>query len=69
MPASAVDEVTEHWPQRCACGHVFGEAECHRVGDCVRHQIEELSELTAAVTERRALWGASADLDALLAIA
>lgn len=23
LPACAVDEVVEHWPERCECGHVF----------------------------------------------
>src|SRR5436190_9586646 len=27
LPAWAVDEVVEHWPERCGCGHVFSEAE------------------------------------------
>src|SRR4051812_1604249 len=27
LPAWAVDEVIEHWPTGCVCGHVFGEAE------------------------------------------
>ena len=32
LPAWAVDEVVEHWPQRCGCGHVFseGDARCGR---------------------------------------
>src|SRR5205807_1819069 len=25
LPACAVDEVIEHWPERCGCGHVFSE--------------------------------------------
>jgi hypothetical protein len=26
LPVCAVDEVVEHWPERCGCGHVFCEA-------------------------------------------
>ena len=27
LPACAVDGVIEHWPERCACGHVFSADE------------------------------------------
>ena len=27
LPAWAVDEVVEHWPERCCCGHVFSAEE------------------------------------------
>jgi transposase len=36
LPAWAVDEVIEHWPERCGCGHVFGSAEHTPVGESVR---------------------------------
>ena len=49
-----MDEVGEHWPVNCACGHVFGEAERHPDGEPSRHQIEELPQLTASVIEHRA---------------
>ena len=42
LPAWAVDEVVEHWPERCRCGHVFGEEERVAVGEPARHQVEEL---------------------------
>ncbi len=54
LPALAVDEVIEHWPSRCGCGHVFGEQEHDRAGEPVVHQIEELPELTVRVIEHRA---------------
>jgi transposase len=54
LPACAVDEVVEHWPSRCDCGHVFSEQEHEAVGEPVLHQIEELPELTVRVIEHRA---------------
>jgi hypothetical protein len=33
---SAVDELIEHWPERCACGHVFAAGELLAVGEPVR---------------------------------
>ena len=54
LPACAVDEVVEHWPMRCDCGHVFCEQERDPAGEPVVHQVEELPELTARVTEHRA---------------
>jgi transposase len=53
LPAWAVDEVVDHWPDRCDCGHVFDEDERVAVGDPVRHQVEELPVITVAVTEHR----------------
>jgi len=54
LPTSAVDEVVEHWPDRCGCGHVFCEAERIAAGDPVRHQVEELPVLAVGVIEHRA---------------
>jgi transposase len=54
LPACAVDEVIEHWPKRCACGHVFSEDERRAVGEPRRHQVEELPALTVRVIEHRA---------------
>jgi hypothetical protein len=53
LPACAVDEVVEHWPERCECGHVFAAGELFGVGEPVRHQIEELSAISARVIEHR----------------
>ncbi len=54
LPAWAVDEVIDHWPERCSCGHLFAEAEHVPVGGPVRHQVEELPVITVKVTEHRA---------------
>ena len=53
LPAWAVDDVVEHWPTDCECGHVFTEGELVAVGDPVRHQVEELPPITVTVTEHR----------------
>jgi len=53
LPAWAVDEVIEHWPERCGCGHVFGAGELVGDGDPARHQIEELPPVHVVVTEHR----------------
>jgi transposase len=54
LPACAVDEVLEHWPARCDCGHVFCEQEREAVGEPALHQVEELPVLTVKVIEHRA---------------
>lgn len=54
LPACAVDEVVEHWPARCGCGHVFCEREHRPAGEPARHQVEELPALTVSVIEHRA---------------
>jgi transposase len=53
LPLSAVDEVVEHWPERCHCGHVFAAGELRGVGDPARHQVEELPVISARVIEHR----------------
>lgn len=50
---SAVDELIEHWPERCACGHVFAVGELLAVGEPVRHQIEELPVISTQLIEHR----------------
>ncbi len=54
LPAWAVDEVVEHWPQRCRCGHVFSEGDGVAVGEPARHQVEELEPINIRVSEHRA---------------
>jgi transposase len=54
LPTCAVDEVVEHWPRRCGCGHLFSEDEHHSVGEPARRQVEELPQMTARVIEHRA---------------
>ena len=53
LPAWAVDEVIEHWPKRCRCGHVFSGDERHPVGEPARLQVEELPPITVRVIEHR----------------
>jgi transposase len=53
LPACAVDEVIEHWPERCGCGHVFSVDERRPVGEPARHQVEELPAITVRVIEHR----------------
>jgi transposase len=53
LPTSAVDEVIEHWPSACGCGHVFAAGELVSVGVPARHQVEELPRLAVTVTEHQ----------------
>jgi transposase len=53
LPAWAVDEVVDHWPRECGCGHVFGDGELVADGDPARHQVEELPPVHVVVTEHR----------------
>src|SRR5674476_583523 len=53
LPAWAVDEVIEHWPERCGCGHVFVEAERLAVSEPMRWKVEELPVISVQITEHR----------------
>ena len=53
LPAWAVDDVVDHWLDRCDCGHVFAAGELVAAGEPVRHQVEELPVVTVRVTEHR----------------
>jgi transposase len=53
LPASAVDELVDHWPERCGCGHVFSEGERVAVRAPARHQVEELPQIAVRVVEHR----------------
>jgi transposase len=53
LPAWAVDEVVEHWPSACDCGHVFAVADRVSVGQPTRHQVEELPVMAVTVTEHQ----------------
>jgi transposase len=49
-----VDEVVEHWPERCqACAHVFGEDERLEVAAPQRPQVAELPPIAVRVSEHR----------------
>jgi transposase len=54
LPAWAVDQVIQHWPERCGCGHVFAVDERDPVDEPRRHQIEELPPIMVRVTEHHA---------------
>jgi transposase len=54
LPLERVDEIVEHWPERCGvCAHVFSEQE--RVDGVApsRHQVAELPPTAVRVTEHR----------------
>ena len=53
LPAWAVDELVDHWPASCDCGHVFSESDQVAVGDPARHQVEELPVIAVSVVEHR----------------
>jgi transposase len=53
LPSWAVDEVIEHWPAACGCGHVFLADERAAVRAPARHQVEELPRLTTVVVEHQ----------------
>jgi transposase len=53
LAACAVDEVVDHWPASCGCGHVFCEADRLAAGEPVRRQVEELPVMSVRVTEHR----------------
>jgi transposase len=53
QPLERVDELVEHWPLRCGCGHVFGERELVPVAEPTRHQVAELPPVTVVVSEHR----------------
>ncbi len=53
LPAWAVDEFVDHWPDRCGCGHVFAAGERVACGELARHQVEELPPVHVVVTEHR----------------
>jgi transposase len=52
-PLEAVDELVEHWPSRCRCGHLFGTAERQALGEPARHQVVELPAIAVLVSEHR----------------
>jgi transposase len=52
-PLEALDELIEHWPERCACGHVFCTEEREALGEPTRHQVTELPSLAILLSEHR----------------
>jgi transposase len=53
LPAWAIDEVVDHWPSVCGCGHVFCEGELVADGEPARHQVEDLPPIQVVVCEHR----------------
>ena len=54
LPPERVDEVVEHWPERCrSCAHVFDELERVDAAEPWRHQVAELPPIAVRVTEHR----------------
>lgn len=53
LPSWAVEEVIEHWPACCGCGHVFGAGERVAVRAPARHQVEELPQLAVRLVEHQ----------------
>ena len=53
LPTWAVDEVVVHWPARCNCGHAFADGERVAAGESVRHQVEELPQISTIVVEHQ----------------
>ena len=52
-PIEALDELFDHWPERCACGHRFSETERCPVGKPARHQVAELPPTAVLLSEHR----------------
>ncbi len=54
LPPDQVDEVVEHWPERCrVCAHTFGELERVDAAEPSRHQVAELPPIAVRVSEHR----------------
>lgn len=54
LPLERVDEVVDHWPERChACARLFTENERVDVATPQRHQLSELPPIAVRVTEHR----------------
>ena len=54
LPLERVDEIVEHWPERCrSCAHVFTERELVDAAKPRRHQVAELPSIAVHVSEHR----------------
>ena len=49
----SLDELIDHWPARCRCGHVFCAAEREALGAPARHQVTELPPTAVILNEHR----------------
>jgi transposase len=52
-PIEAVDELIDHWPQRCECGHRFAGAGREPAGEPARHQVAELPPIAVRLSEHQ----------------
>jgi len=54
LPPERVDELVDHWPERCqSCAHVFGGQELVDAVEPWLHQVAELPPIAVQVTEHR----------------
>ena len=54
LPPERVDEIVEHWPDRCrSCAHVFAEPERVDAAVPARRQVAELPPIAVSVSEHR----------------
>src|SRR5438876_10185875 len=54
VPPERVDELVDHWPERCqSCAHVFDSQELVDAVEPWRHQVAELPPIAVEVTEHR----------------
>jgi transposase len=54
LPPEQVDEIVEHWPERCqSCARSFEELERVDAAEPWRHQVAELPPIAVRVTEHR----------------
>src|SRR5205809_973276 len=54
LPPARVDEIVEHWPERCrSCAHVFVAGEQVDAVQPRRHQVAELPPIAVRVAEHR----------------
>src|SRR5450830_1349676 len=52
-PIETLNELLDHWPARCRCGHVFRAAERAARGEPARHQVAELPPTAVILSEHR----------------
>ena len=54
LPSGQVDEIVEHWPDRCrSCAHAFADRERVDAAEPSRRQVAELPPIAVRVTEHR----------------
>ena len=54
LPSGQVDEIVEHWPDRCrSCAHAFADRERVAAAEPSRRQLAELAPIAVRVTEHR----------------